>query len=119
MGDLLIKDAETLESVAHDLESGSWNASGAGYGSALRAVAERLRASAPSAAPDAAAAAAASSPAAQIAAMAASCDECRAAVTGASPANNNDLLRHDLEHHARKLAELGQAASAATEQPAE
>lgn len=43
---------------------------------------------------------------AQLEAMAAACADCLAALTGARPAHNNDMLRHEWEHHAQKLAEL-------------
>lgn len=48
---------------------------------------------------------------AQLEAMAAACADCLAALTGARPAHNDDMLRHEFEHHAQKLAELAAQAA--------
>ena len=116
--DDLTAAATRLEETATELAgaaepAGNWSSNEKIAGD-LRSLAAYLRmkaAASPTAAPAAPAPAApaqapATDPQAQLDAMGASCEECRAALTGTSPANNTDLLRHDLEHHAQKLAEL-------------
>lgn len=102
----LSNDADTLESIASAVDAGVRPGA---YGSALRSIAARLRASAPAdAAPatDAAPASDTGAPTDAIAAMAASCEDCRAQATGDAPAHNSDMLRHQLSGHADALARL-------------
>ncbi|MBF6592316.1 MAG: hypothetical protein IVW57_17525 [Ktedonobacterales bacterium] len=99
------KDAETLEQIALGAEAGLSPAHSA---SALRDIAQRIRAAAPvpAAAHDAPAPTSADEPDAQLAAMVGSCEECRAAATGQRPTHDNDMLRHAREGHAEQLAQL-------------
>ncbi|HVA83648.1 MAG TPA: hypothetical protein VNF28_01985 [Candidatus Binataceae bacterium] len=111
------KDAETLEQIALGAEAGLSPAHSA---SALRDIAQRIRAAAPAATAvqDAPAPTSADEPDAQLAAMVGSCEECRAAATGQPPTHDTDMLRH--AGHAEQLAQLiarvaNAAASAASD----
>jgi hypothetical protein len=107
------KDADTLDRIAQGVEAGMSPAASA---SALRDIAQRLRAAAP-ATDEAPASADAAAPAdatplapadakAAVVAMANGCADCRAKVTGEPPSHDLDMIRHEIEGHAARLAEL-------------
>jgi hypothetical protein len=84
----------------------------AAYASALRDIAQRMRAAAagaepvPATAADAPAVATSAGDPGDLAAMVASCEDCRASATGQPAAHDLDMLRHHREGHAEQLAQL-------------